>query len=618
MQLHSLTLNNVGVYRGSQTVHFSTLRTKPITLIGGKNGTGKTSLLDSIPLLLYGNRARRILNGASYPEYMNGLVHHGELSASIRLEFDRNENGQPVRYAVERTWRRTSRERSTDQLEVTTNGEVRSDLVAAWPEFVEGIMPMAVADLTIFDGEKIESLADPASSAAVLRTSLFGLLGLDLIDRLRADLHNFRRRAARAHDADASTELGARLRRAEELLAEAREHREAAAQTLDAAQSARDRLDETFRNATDKLARAGGNLHAERENLRRQLAESTITASAVEREALQLAAGDLPLTLVPHLLKQVASAGDQRDRSVIAAELSAEMERRDARLAESISNALSLDMNRAEELRALLRADLEGIEQPAPPVFVPTQDAADAARALLHSRAESLRGDARRLVAQLRDHHVEVERLERTLAAVPDADSIAAIVHEVANAEAELRVGQKVYERALIEFSEVEHRLVLAQRGVDNLAHEILNAGAADANVARIAREVNAASTVLTEFADHMIRKHLDRITNEINLAIGQLLHKSVLVAGVRIDPTNLSVTLVDGKGRVINANRLSAGERQIMATAVLWGLSRCTGMTLPTVIDTPVGRLDRSHRTNLVERYFPNASRQVVLLSTD
>ncbi|MCY4257651.1 MAG: hypothetical protein OXE04_05105 [bacterium] len=40
--------------------------------------------------------------------------------------------------------------------------------------------------------------------------------------------------------------------------------------------------------------------------------------------------------------------------------------------------------------------------------------------------------------------------------------------------------------------------------------------------------------------------------------------------------------------------------------------------MALPTVIDTPVGRLDRSHRKNLIQRYFPNASRQVVLLSTD
>ena len=93
MLLRSLTLTNFGVYRGAQTVRFSISKERPITLIGGKNGTGKTSMLDSIPLTLYGGRVRRILNGSSYPEYLNSMVHHGEHAASISLEFDRIEEG---------------------------------------------------------------------------------------------------------------------------------------------------------------------------------------------------------------------------------------------------------------------------------------------------------------------------------------------------------------------------------------------------------------------------------------------------------------------------------------------------------------------------------------------
>lgn len=62
----------------------------------------------------------------------------------------------------------------------------------------------------------------------------------------------------------------------------------------------------------------------------------------------------------------------------------------------------------------------------------------------------------------------------------------------------------------------------------------------------------------------------------------------------------------------------LSAGEKQIYAISMLWALGQISGRPLSVVIDTPLGRLDSDHRSHIVENYFPKASHQVVLLSTD
>ncbi|MCA9450139.1 MAG: DNA sulfur modification protein DndD, partial [Candidatus Omnitrophica bacterium] len=122
----------------------------------------------------------------------------------------------------------------------------------------------------------------------------------------------------------------------------------------------------------------------------------------------------------------------------------------------------------------------------------------------------------------------------------------------------------------------------------------------------------------LEAFRVRVIRKHARKIEALMLESFQTLLRKSGLISDLKIDPEDFSVTLFDRQANPLPFDRLSAGERQLLATSLLWGLARASGRPVPTIIDTPLGRLDSSHRRHLIERYFPDASHQVILLSTD
>jgi DNA sulfur modification protein DndD len=80
-------------------------------------------------------------------------------------------------------------------------------------------------------------------------------------------------------------------------------------------------------------------------------------------------------------------------------------------------------------------------------------------------------------------------------------------------------------------------------------------------------------------------------------------------VRSIRINPARFQVSIQDQHGRVDAKSELSAGEKQIYAISMLWALARISGRPLPMIIDTPLARSDRDHRSLLGHQYFPNAS---------
>ena len=81
---------------------------------------------------------------------------------------------------------------------------------------------------------------------------------------------------------------------------------------------------------------------------------------------------------------------------------------------------------------------------------------------------------------------------------------------------------------------------------------------------------------------------------------------------------TDLLAHTMNSNDREVPKKSLSAGEKQLMIISLLWALAICSKKKLPVIIDTPLSRLDSEHRASLVKTYFPNASEQTIILSTD
>lgn len=126
------------------------------------------------------------------------------------------------------------------------------------------------------------------------------------------------------------------------------------------------------------------------------------------------------------------------------------------------------------------------------------------------------------------------------------------------------------------------------------------------------------AKAALNEFATRVTVNKIKNVEIEFIQSFRRLARKDDININAKIEPHNFSVKLLDDFGNEISKNSLSAGERQIYAIAMLDALAKTSGRKLPIIIDTPLARLDSKHRKKLVENYFPRASHQVIILSTD
>lgn len=192
MTINEIILCNFGVYAGEHSIN---LRPKskaaPVILIGALNGGGKTTLLDAIQLVLFGKLSKcSTRENYSYNEFLKRCITRGSdvsEGAIVALNLRHGFDGTAHDFYIERSWRQTPKG-LVEKLIVTRDGILDEDLTNNWLEYVDNFVPLGLAELFFFDGEKLEQIAQSNNAAKMLSAAINSLLGLDLVDRLEKDL----------------------------------------------------------------------------------------------------------------------------------------------------------------------------------------------------------------------------------------------------------------------------------------------------------------------------------------------------------------------------------------------------------------------------------------------
>lgn len=123
--------------------------------------------------------------------------------------------------------------------------------------------------------------------------------------------------------------------------------------------------------------------------------------------------------------------------------------------------------------------------------------------------------------------------------------------------------------------------------------------------------------SALNEVKERLKSQKRADLEESYNRHLKQLLDSNSLITEVKINE-HFEISYLDVQQKKVGMSTVSAGMKQLSATALLWGLKEISARDIPLIIDTPMGRIDRQHQDNLLQKYYPKVGKQVILLPTD
>lgn len=671
MKINKIVLYNFNSFEGLNEFDFSnTNQKKNIILIGGKNGAGKTSLFTAIKIALYGPLAFGYVGINPYyiakiKECINSKAFQtNKVESRVQITISLVVEREVKNYEITREWD-YSKQKLVENYSVKADGKLLDDQeVSYFQNYLQGLVPPDLFEFFLFDGEEIGSIFSTSTYNTYVRNAVYTLCGLDIFEIIRKYTEGYVGKASTVDEAQLYEEYE-NLREAVEKLKGSIENVDS---ELEIKQEELEQIETELMELETAYKNAGGITKAERKKLTQEFEEAERIKAETTAKVKMFVEGLMPFFIVREFTKRISDQMDYEEKGEIYYYVQQKLDR------EEIQKVLvgSVPDNQVDALMNMLLAKFKpkGFNEKTEPIHDLSKENTGRVNAMISSIDDFDVNGMINSVKQKQTAAYRTMEINRILkSAMTDEESARFAERENTLLRKKEEITQKLYEyRTKLEKLDRQIADLTLQR---DRAWQNLKANAQNNHVFELSSGLASMMDSLLSGKTVKIKKELQRLIVD-NLQ--HIYRKNNLITHIEIDDDfqfnlyqdatytaaelaylmqnlgkdRFALTIgkqgqealferydVKSMGKLqqalsfdvsdsidlyknIDLSRLSKGERQIFILSLYWAIIELSGQDIPFVIDTPYARIDANHRKEISEKFFPNISKQVVILSTD
>ncbi|MFV0538040.1 MAG: AAA family ATPase [Dysgonomonas sp.] len=674
MKINNIVLYNFNSYEGLNEFDFTSNDSdKNIILIGGKNGAGKTSLFTAIKIALYGPLAfgyvgvnstyiAKIKDCINSKTFQKDVVKsYVQISISLMVEREIKE------YEITREWDYTKQKLEEDYYVISEGHRLDEQELSYFQNYLQGMIPPDLFEFFLFDGEEVGSVFSTSTYNTYVKNAVYTLCGLDIFEIIRKYTTGY---AGKANSVD-EDEIHAKY---EELRSNV-EKMEADYSELEAINAGN--LEELVKVETEMtevetaFKNAGGITEVERQTLLKEFTEAEHIKTESLTKIKLFVEGLMPFFILKDFTGKISDQLDFEEKGEIFYYIQQKLKKQEIK--DTLNESQNVSDETVDDLLEFILKKFKpkGFKEGNQPVHDLSKEGIGRVNAMISSVDDF---DVEAMIQLVENRKVaaektmEINRILKNAMTDEDAgkfsekentllkkkDEISSRIHEsemrLANMKDELTIATQQRDRAFqtIKDNAQNKHVFELSTGLSQMMGSMLSV-----KTESIKRNLEK---LIVENLQHIYRKnnlitHIEiendfqfNLYQNVRYSTTELLHliknlgkdafvseigkqgMEILYKKYRVDSVQtLQQELASNKNKNphnlfkrIDISRLSKGERQIFILSLYWAIIELSGQDIPFIIDTPYARIDANHRKEISEKFFPNISKQVVILSTD